>query len=298
MSESVLNAIGNTPLVEIKSANPLRGIRIFAKLESTNPGGSIKDRIALAMVEDAERRGLLREGATLIEPTSGNTGIGLAMVAAAKGYGFIAVMPENASVERRQVMQAFGARVILVKKSDWRDAAIKFTQKLAAEKGYVMLNQYENSANISAHYNGTGKEIVQQMQGMKIDAFVAGIGTGGTIMGAGRRIKEAHSKALIVGAEAKPATEIQGLKSLREGYIPRIFDEKKLDRIVQLDDEEAFETARALAEKEGIFAGISSGAALNAAISVGRELGAGNIVTIFPDGGDKYLSTKLLKANE
>lgn len=298
MPESVLSTIGNTPLVEIRKLNPLKRTRIFAKLEGNNPGSSIKDRIALAMVEDAEKKGLLEKSATLIEPTSGNTGIALAMVAAAKGYRFIAVMPENASVERRQAMEAFGAEVIPVRKEDWRDAAIKFTKKIAAEKGFVMLNQYENEANVIAHYGGTGREIIEQMRNLEISAFVAGIGTGGTLVGAGKRIKEAFPKALVVGAEAKPGSEIQGLKSLREGHVPKIFDQKMVDKIVMLDDKEAFETARLLAAKEGIFAGISSGAALNAAIAAGKEMGKGNIVTIFPDRGDRYLSTKLFKGNE
>lgn len=295
MSETILSAIGNTPLVEIKRINPLKEARIFAKLEGFNPSGSVKDRIALEMIEHAEQSGALKKGVTLIEPTSGNTGIGLAMVAAAKGYKFIAVMPESASVERRKIMNAFGAEIILVKREDWRDAAIKFTKELAEEKGYLLLNQYENPANISAHYKGTGKEILKQMRGLEINAFVAGIGTGGTLIGTGKRIKEKFPNALIVGAEAKPDSEIQGLKSLREGYVPKVFDERLVNKMIMLDDEKAFETAEALARKEGIFSGISSGAALNAAIETGKELGKGNIVTLFPDRGDKYLSTKLFK---
>lgn len=286
---NILNTIGNTPLVKIKK-------NIFAKLEGFNPTGSIKDRIALAMIEQAEQTGRLVKGQTILEPTSGNTGISLAMVAAVKGYKMKIVMPESMSVERRKMIKAFGAEIILVKKEDWRDAAIKFTKEMAArDKNLVMLNQYENERNKGIHYEATAEEIIEQMQGEKVDLFIAGLGTGGTISGIGRRLKEEYPEMKVIGVEPKPETEIQGLKSLSEGYVPPILELEVMDERIIIEDEDAFAATRALARQEGIFAGISSGAAFYIARQMAGRISSGNIVTVFPDRGERYLSTKVFE---
>ncbi len=287
---NILNAIGNTPLVKMKNIDS--GVNVFAKLEGLNPTGSIKDRIALAMIEEAERSGRLVKGKTILEPTSGNTGISLAMAAAVKGYKMKVVMPESMSIERRKMLKVFGVEIILVKDEDWRDAAIKFTKGLAEkDDNLVMLNQYENKMNSDIHYQNTGKEIIEQMEGEKIDFFIAGIGTGGTISGIGRRLKEEYPEMKVIGIEPKPKTKIQGLKSLAEGYVPPILDLNIIDEKVIIEDEDAFQATRDLAGEEGIFAGISSGAAFFIAKQIARRISSGNIVTIYPDRGERYLST-------
>lgn len=294
--KNILETIGNTPLVMIKNLNSKSKVNIFAKLEGLNLTGSVKDRIALAMIEKAENSGVLTKGKTIIEPSSGNTGISLAMIGATKGYKVKIVMPESMSIERRQMIKAFGAELILVKKEEWRDGAIKFTKKLVEkDKNLVMLNQYENTANAKIHYETTGKEIIEQMKREKIDVFVAGIGTGGTITGVGKRLKEKYENIKIVGVLPKPGTEIQGLKSLDEGYVPPILDLDIIDEKIIVEDKDAFEMTRTLAKKEGIFVGVSSGAALSVALKETQKLNQGNVVVIFPDRGEKYLSIDLFK---
>lgn len=288
--KNILNIIGNTPLVRIEKLNPNPKVNIFAKLEGFNPTGSVKDRIALSMIEKAEKEGILTKGKTIIEPTSGNTGIGLAMVAAFKGYKLKIVMPETMSIERRQMIKALGGELILVKKEEWRDGAIKFTKNLIKNnKDFVMLNQYENTANVKAHYEGTAPEIINDIKG-KIDIFVAGIGTGGTITGAGKRLKENYPNVKIIGVLPKPEGNIQGLKSIEEGYIPPILDLNIIDEKFIIEDENAFLMTKKLAREEGIFVGPSSGAAMYAALKVAEKLKQGNVVVIFPDRGEKYLS--------
>lgn len=294
--KNILSTIGNTPLIKIEKLSPNPKVNIFAKLEGNNPTGSIKDRIALAMVEKAEKQGILTQGKTIIEPTSGNTGISLAMVAAIKGYKLKIVMPESMSTERRQMIKAFGAELILVKPEDWRDAAIKFTKELVnGNKDLVLLNQFENEANFEAHYQATGKEILEQINGEKIDYFVAGLGTGGTITGIAKRLKEKFPEIKIIGVQPKMGSKIEGLKSLKEGYTPPIMNLKIIDEIIEVDEKDAFENTRELARKQGIFAGPSSGTALFASRQIARRMDSGNIVTIFPDRGERYLSTEIFK---
>jgi len=294
--QSILHTIGNTPLIKIEKLNPNPKVNIFAKMEGCNPSGSIKDRIALAMIEKAEKQGVLTKDKTIIEPTSGNTGIALAMVASIKGYKIKIVMPESMSTERRQMIKAFGAELILVKPEDWRDAAIKFTKELVnGNQNMVLLNQFENEANFEIHYEETGREILEQTNGERIDYFVAGLGTGGTISGIAKRLKEKHPEIKIIGVQPKLGSKIEGLKSLKEGYIPPIMNLKIIDEIIEVDEEEAFSTVRDLAQKEGVFAGPSSGAALFIAQQIAQRMDSGNIVTIFPDRGEKYLSTEIFK---
>jgi cysteine synthase len=287
-----VDLIGNTPLVRIRRLAGEGCATILAKLEKYNPGGSIKDRVAKYMIEAAEREGRLKEGTVIIEPTSGNTGIALAMVAAAKGYRVKAVMPESMSIERAKIMRAFGAEPIFVRHEEWRDAAISLAKRLAEENGYFMPNQFENRANVLAHYETTGREILEQTGG-DVDALVAGVGSGGTIMGVGRRLKEFNPGIRIVGVEARPDSRIQGLRNFSQGgCAPPILDASMIDEKVPIEDEDAFRMARELAEKEGLFVGPSSGAAMWAALRKARELGEGKVVVaIFPDGGERYLST-------
>lgn len=292
--KNILNYIGNTPLIKIEKLSPNPKVNIFAKLEGYNPTGSIKDRIALAMIEKAEKQGVLIKGKTIIEPTSGNTGISFAMVSAIKGYKLIIVMPESASVERRQMMKAFGAELILVKPEEWRDAAIKFTKFLVEkDSNLVLLNQFENEANFQAHYETTGKEILEQMNGEKIDYLVAGLGTGGTITGIAKRLKEKFPEIKIIGVQPKLGSKIEGLKSIKEGYVPPVMNLKIIDEIIEVDQDQAFESTRELAQKEGIFAGPSSGTALFVSQEIAKKIDSGNIVTLFPDRGERYLSTDL-----
>jgi len=302
---SILDLIGNTPLVEIKKLNPNPNVRIFAKLEGNNPTGSIKDRIALAMIENAEKTGALTAGKTIIEPTSGNTGIAVAMVAAMKGYKVIIVMPEHMSIERRKMIKAYGAELILVKPEEWRDAAIKKVKAMvAADSNLVMLNQFENQENCDVHYRTTGKEIVEQVGG-EIDYFIAGVGTGGTITGISRRLREQWPQVRIIGIQPAQGDKIEGLKSIKDGYVPPILcpslpcaDHSKslIDIVIDVDSKGAFDMARALAQKEGLFVGASSGAAMAMAVTYAKKIDKGTIVTIFPDRGEKYLSTEMFNA--
>jgi cysteine synthase B len=291
---SILDSIGNTPVVGIDIINPNPAVKLLAKLEGNNPGGSVKDRIALYMVEAAERDGRLTRDRIVLEATSGNTGIGLAMVCAAKGYRVKLTMPACVSVERRRVLEAFGAELILSPSDEATDGAIRLAHKILNEDPdkYFMPNQFENTANIDAHYETTGPEIIEQTGG-KITHFVAGMGTSGTLMGAGRRLKEHNPDIKIVGVEPILGHRVQGLKNMNESIVPGIFEPDKLDERYIVNDDEAFDTTRMLAVKEGIFVGMSSGAAMHIALRRSSELSEGTIVVLFPDRGDRYLSTAL-----
>lgn len=290
----VIDCIGNTPLVKMEVINPHLGVNILAKLEGNNPGGSVKDRIAYYMVKDAEEARTLKKGDTILEATSGNTGIGLAMVGAAKGYKVKLVMPECVSLERRKVLEALGAELVLSPGNEGTDGAIKLAHKILDEShnGYFMPNQFNNPSNIKAHYETTGREIIEQTGG-NVDMFVAGMGTTGTLMGAGRRLKEFNEKIRIVGVEPFLGHRVQGLKNMKESIVPKIYDESSLDEKINIADDEAFDTTRMLALREGLFVGMSSGAAMAGALRMAEKLGGGTIVVILPDRGDRYLSTAL-----
>ena len=286
--DSVLDLIGNTPLVAAHQLSPNPAVKLFVKLEGTNPGGSVKDRIAKAMIEDAEADGRLLPGDTILEPSSGNTGIGLALVCRVKGYKLRVVLPENVSVERRQLLEIFGAEVIPSPKEEGSNGAIRVAQELAKEGDVVLLYQYGNAANPKAHYEGTGPEIWADCP--EVDAFVAGLGTSGTLMGVGRYLKEHKPSVKIVAVEPPAGEDVQGLRSLDEGYIPPIFDPDVLDRRFIVRLRESVEWTRRLADI-GIFAGLSSGAVLAGAAKVAATLDEGTVVALLPDGGWKYLST-------
>jgi len=291
--QSILDVIGNTPIVKIQKLNPNPRVSIFAKLEGNNPGGSVKDRIAKYMIEEAERRGLLRPGKIILEATSGNTGIGLALMAALRGYKFIAVMPKNAGIERKKLLKAYGADVVLSDPDRGTEGAIEVANEmLKKNKNYIILDQYNNLANVLAHYEGTGAEIVRDVP--EVDVFVAGMGTGGTLMGVGKRLKEHNPKIKIVGIEPYPKSKIQGLRNM-EAHTPSIFDERKLDKKIRVKDKDAFNTARSLFLKEGISVGISSGAAMWGAMEMAKEMKKGTVVVLFPERGEKYFSTPLFK---
>lgn len=290
--KSILDAIGNTPLVEVPHLSPSQGVHLWVKLEGENPTGSVKDRIALAMVEAAEASGELTKEKVLLEPTSGNTGIALAMVAKIRGYRFLAVMPDNASAERIELLRAFGADIEFSEGAKGTNGSVVMAQELAKDERYFMPFQYGNPANVEAHYNGTGREILEDLP--EVRAFVAGLGTGGTLMGVGKRLKEHDPTIKVVAAEPELGELVYGLRSLDEGYIPPIFDEKMLDGKLLVRARQALVWTRRLLEEEGIFAGISSGAVIRVAQVVGERLageGGGDIVCLLPDGGWKYLST-------
>ncbi len=299
MSFSILDKIGNTPLVEIKNLNPNPQVKILAKLEYFNPGGSIKDRAALFMIENGEKSGELTHDKTVIEATSGNTGIGLALVCAIKGYKLLLTMSEAASVERQKILKARGAEILLTPGHLGTDGAIEEVYRLARENPdtYFMADQFNNPANWQAHYHGTAPEIWEQTDG-KVSMVIATLGTSGTLMGLTRRMKEYNPDIRIVGVEPYLGHKIQGLKNMKEAYRPEIFEKNLLDEIVNIDDEEAFEMTRRLAREEGIFVGMSSGAALVIARKKAEELTHGTIVVIFPDGGERYLSTELFAVKE
>jgi S-sulfo-L-cysteine synthase (O-acetyl-L-serine-dependent) len=290
----ILQCIGNTPLVSIEGLNPNPKVKLLAKLEGNNPGGSVKDRIALYMIGAAERDGSLTRDKIILEATSGNTGIGLAMVASAKKFRLKLTMPACVSLERRRILEAFGAELILTPSDEGTDGAIKLAHKILAEDPdkYFMPNQFDNEANVLAHYETTGKEIIEQTGG-SVTHFVAGMGTTGTLMGAGKRLKEFNKDIKIIGVEPALHHRIQGLKNMSESIVPKIFDPVKLDERCIVNDDEAFDTTRMLAVKEGIFVGMSSGAAMHIAIRKSSELKEGVVVVIFPDRGDRYLSTSL-----
>ncbi|MGA7875311.1 MAG: cysteine synthase [Desulfoferrobacter sp.] len=292
--DNVLGCIGNTPLIRINKINPNSTVTLYVKLEAKNPGGSIKDRPALTMIEAAENEGLLTHDKILIEATSGNTGIGLAIVAAVKGYHLLLAMPETASLERQKILKAFGAEILLTPGSLGTDGAIEEVYNLVRQnpERYFMPDQFNNPANPTAHYLGTGPEIYEQTEG-KVDAVIVTLGTTGTAMGILHALKERNPAIEVIGIEPYPGHKIQGLKNMKESYVPGIFDRHKLDRIIHVRDEEAFEMARRLAREEGIFAGMSSGAAVAGAVQIASERDAGIVVSVLPDGGDRYLSTNL-----
>jgi cysteine synthase B len=295
---SILSAIGNTPLVELTGLNCKRPrVRVFGKLEGANPGGSVKDRPAYFMIKKAEESGELTRNKIILEPTSGNTGIALAMIGAAKGYPVKLCMPECVSTERQQILRALGAEVVLTPAKEGTDGAIREAHRLfdAEPEKYYMPNQFENENNVRAHYETTGPEVFQQTNG-EIDVFVAGMGTTGTLMGVYKYLKEKKPQAKVVGVEPPQGHTIQGLKNMTESIVPRIYDRQMLDEKITVEDGEAFEMTRLLAAREGIFVGMSSGAAVAGALRVAETMTVGTIVAILPDRGDRYLSTTLFRS--
>jgi len=294
MNKNILQLIGNTPLVKINKLNKNKNVEVYAKLESFNPGGSVKDRIGLSMIEAAEKSGELTKDKIIIEPTSGNTGIGLALVAAIKGYKVKLVMAESVSIERRKILAAYGADFILTDPKKGTDGAIEKAYQLAKDEPdkYFMPDQFNNENNWRAHFNTTGKEVWEQTDG-KVTMFIASMGTTGTLIGTSKRLKQYNPKIQVVGVEPNLDHKIQGLKSLKEAYKPGIYNKNMVDEKVYIKDEDAYEMARKLAKEEGIFAGMSSGAAMFVALQKAKELKRGLIVVILPDGGEKYLSTPL-----
>jgi cysteine synthase B len=290
-------AIGQTPLVALQRLQLPPQVHILAKLEGNNPGGSVKDRPAWWMIRSAEASGELTPEKTILEPTSGNTGIALAMIGASRGYQVKLAMPACVSIERRSVLEAYGAEVVLSPAQEGTDGAIRLAHQILAEdpQRYYMPNQYANPANPLAHYESTGPEIWEQTAG-RITHFVAGMGTSGTLMGAGRFLKEANAGIQIVGIEPRLGHKVQGLKNMKEAIVPAIYDVTRLDQKLTIDDEDAFAQARQLARSEGIFAGMSSGAAVAGALQVAQGLTSGVIVVILPDRGDRYLSTTLFRS--
>ncbi|EJQ81523.1 cysteine synthase A [Bacillus toyonensis] len=300
VAQSVSELIGKTPIVKLNRIVESDSADVYLKLEFMNPGSSVKDRIALAMIEDAEKKGLLKEGDTIIEPTSGNTGIGLAMVAAAKGYKAILVMPETMSIERRNLLRAYGAELVLTPGPEGMGGAIRKATELAKERGYFIPQQFQNQSNPEIHRLTTGPEIVEQM-GDQLDAFIAGIGTGGTITGAGEVLKEAYKDIKIYAVEPADSPVLSGgkpgphkIQGIGAGFIPETLDVKVYDEIIQVKTEQAFEYARRVAKEEGILVGISSGAVIYAATEVAKKLGKGKkVLVIIPSNGERYLSTPL-----
>lgn len=290
----LLSSIGNTPLVEIRKILPANGTRIMAKLEGNNPGGSVKDRPALYMLRDAIATGKLTRDKTILEPTSGNTGIGLAMVAVALGYRVKLTMPGCVSKERRSILMAYGADLEITNDCFGTDGAIRRAREIYEKEHekYFMPNQFDNPANVLSHYETTGVEIWSQSKG-EITAFVAGMGTSGTLMGVRKRLKEYNPNVKVIGVEPPMGHRIQGLKNMNEAIVPKIYDQEMLDGKITIGDSEAFAMAQRLALEEGIFVGMSSGAAMAGALRVAHDLKNGTVVTVFPDRGDRYLSTAL-----
>jgi len=292
--KNILDTIGNTPLVKINKLNQNPGVNIYAKIEGANPGGSIKDRIALKMIKQAEEEEVLTKNKTIIEATSGNTGIALAMIGAVRGYRVEIVMSEAVSIERRKMIASFGAEVTLTDGAKGTDGAIMKVKELTKKypDKYWTPDQFTNKYNKIAHYETTAKEIWEQTGG-RLDYFVSAIGTSGTLMGVGAYLKKKNPDIKIVSAEPVKGHYIQGLKNMEEAIVPAIYDKSKLDDIIMIDTEEAYKTARQIVKKEGIFVGMSSGAAMLASLKLAEKIKTGNIVTIFPDRGEKYLSTGL-----
>lgn len=298
---SVTELIGKTPIVKLNKIVPEDSADVFVKLEFFNPGGSVKDRIALSMIEKAEHDGLLKPGDTIIEPTSGNTGIGLSMVGVAKGYEVIIVMPETMSIERRLLMKGYGAELILTPGVDGISGSIREAERLAKENGYFLPLQFENEANPLVHEKTTGPEIHQAFGVNGLDAFVAGIGTGGTITGAGRELKRVYPKIELVGVEPAESAILEGkeagphkIQGIGTGFVPKTLDTSVYNKVLSVTGDEAMETAREVGRKEGILVGISSGAAIAAALKVAKELGKGKkVLAVVPDNGERYLSTAL-----
>ncbi|QPC47996.1 cysteine synthase A [Mangrovibacillus cuniculi] len=300
IANSITELVGQTPIVKLNRLTGPNDAEVYLKLEYMNPGSSVKDRIALSMIEAAEKAGHLKEGDTIVEPTSGNTGIGLAMIAAAKGYRTILVMPETMSLERRNLLRAYGAELVLTPGPEGMKGAIKKAEELAKDTGYFMPQQFENEANPAIHERTTGPEIVEQM-GEQLDAFVSGIGTGGTITGAGGVLKEKYPDIQIYAIEPKDSPVLSGgdpgphkIQGIGAGFVPSILNQEIYDGVITVANEDAFATARKAAKEEGILGGISSGAAIYAALQVAKELGKGKkVLAIIPSNGERYLSTPL-----
>lgn len=299
---NIHETIGKTPVVKLNNIVDDNMAEVYVKVESFNPGGSIKDRPVLYMIKDAEEKGLLKSGGTIIEPTSGNTGIAISMIGVSKGYKVIIVMPESMSLERRKIMKSYGAELILTDGKLGMQGAVDKAKELAEKNGYFMPNQFENPANVKAHYETTSVEILDSIEG-NIDAFVAGVGTGGTISGVGKRLKEVNPETLIYAVEPSKAPLLSqgkagshGIQGIGANFIPAILNRKLLDEVITVDDEDALETSRKLGAKEGIFCGISAGANVYAALKVAKKLGAGKkVVTVLPDTGERYLTTALFR---
>lgn len=297
---SIFETIGRTPLIRLNSEVEDNIAEILVKVESFNPAGSVKDRAARYMIKDAEDRGILKKGGTIIEPTSGNTGIALAMIGAAKGYKVIIVMPDTMSIERKKLMEGYGAEVILTEGKYGMAGSVELANKLAKEKGYFMPDQFGNMSNVKAHYETTGVEILEDTKG-KVDAFVAGVGTGGTITGVGRRLKEVNPNILVVAVEPQKSPLLSGgkagphgLQGIGANFVPSILDKDIVDEIIQVNEEDAYLQAKKLGKYDGILCGISSGANVFAATKIGQKLGKGKtVITILPDTGERYLSTDL-----
>ena len=297
ISSSLLELVGDTPLVELPRLSPKPEVRLFAKLEGQNPTGSIKDRVAVAMVEAAERAGELEPGRELLEPTSGNTGISLALVARLKGYRLTCVMPANVTEERRRLLRLYGAEIVESPPGEGSNGAVRLALELAErEPRYHMLFQYGNDANPGAHYDGTGAEIAESLD--RVDVLVAGLGTGGTLMGAGARVRESFPDVVVAAAEPLPGDPVMGLRSLEDGYVPPVLDVSKLDRKVLVSNAEAVAGLRALLDREGVFAGVSAGAVVHVARKLAEELDEGVVVAILADAGWKYLSAPFWDASD
>ena len=286
---NIVESIGNTPLVELPRLTPNPDVRIYAKLEGHNPTGSVKDRVARSLIESAEEQGLIKPGQTILEPTSGNTGISLAMICRRKGYPLKVVMPDNVTAERTQLLEMYGAEVVFSEGAKGSNGAVEVALEMAEGPEYYMPYQYGNEANPLAHYNGTAVEILDELD--EVTAFVGGLGTGGTLMGNGRRLKEANPETMIVAAEPMQGELVQGLRSLDDGFIPPIIDISLLDRKVMVSNRDAIVWTRKLLDEEGIFAGVSSGAIARIAARIAGELDGGNVVFLIPDDGWKYLSS-------
>jgi len=297
VASSLLDLVGNTPLVELPRLSPKPAVRLYAKLEGQNPTGSIKDRVAKAMIEAAEASGELEPGRELLEPTSGNTGISLALVAKLKGYPLTCVLPENATEERRQLLRLYGARIVDSPGDQGSNGAVRLALELAErDPTWFMPFQYANEANPRAHYEGTGAEIAEALD--RVDVLVAGLGTGGTLMGAGERLRESFPDVVVAAAEPLPGDPVMGLRSLEDGYVPPILDVAKLDRKLLVSNDEAVAGVRALLDEEGVFAGVSSGAVVHVARRLAAELDEGVVVCVLADGGWKYLSAPFWQGEE
>ncbi|MTT33006.1 cysteine synthase A [Terrilactibacillus sp. BCM23-1] len=304
IANSITELIGQTPVVKLGRLTGENDAELYAKLEFFNPGSSVKDRIANAMIEAAEKEGILKPGDTIIEPTSGNTGIGLALVSAAKGYKAILVMPDTMSVERRKLFKAYGADLVLTPGSAGMNGAIAKAEELSKENGYFLPQQFKNKANPEVHYNTTGKELVEQFD--QLDAFIAGVGTGGTVSGAGRRLKEHFSDIKVYAVEPDTSAVLSGEKSgphkiqgIGPGFVPDTLDKDAYDDVIKVSNEDAFKYARLVGIKEGFLSGISGGAAIAAGVEVAKKLGKGKkVVVVIPDNGERYLSTPLYQTEE
>lgn len=303
---SVVELIGNTPIVKLNHVTGPNDANVYVKLEYFNPGSSVKDRIAAAMIEAAEKEGKLKPGSTIIEPTSGNTGIGLAMVAAAKGYKTVIVMPDTMSVERRNLLRAYGAELVLTPGADGMKGAIAKAEELSNENGWFVPQQFENPANVEAHRLTTGPEIIEAFDGLSLDAFIAGVGTGGTVTGTGEVLKEKFPDIEVIAVEPKDSPVLSGgkpgphkIQGIGAGFVPEVLNTEAYTSIFPVENEDAFETARKVAREEGVLAGISAGAAMYAAIETAKRLGTGkNVLALLPDTGERYFSTPLYRYDD